>query len=193
MLIRARKYGLVDFDGEMLYQRQDDEKISSGPDPASDFISAVLRDVSSEMNSTAAGMMPASDKLVQNMLDLLSVNLALFLLGFLCVAFNAPLLYILLASRKIREDSKAVSRLRDSLRHVRRTTPNTVHTVIVCDRISPSLCRSLRLCAVSVVLVLSFCIAGLAFAISRANKGYAKFDCGVLIFISQSCRRSLCV
>ncbi|KAE9420234.1 hypothetical protein Angca_009498, partial [Angiostrongylus cantonensis] len=27
MLIRARKYGLVDFDGEMLYQRQDDEKI----------------------------------------------------------------------------------------------------------------------------------------------------------------------
>lgn len=27
MLIRARKYGLVDFDGEMLYQRQDDDKI----------------------------------------------------------------------------------------------------------------------------------------------------------------------
>ncbi|CAJ0599429.1 unnamed protein product [Cylicocyclus nassatus] len=27
MLIRARKYGLVDFEGEMLYQRQDDEKI----------------------------------------------------------------------------------------------------------------------------------------------------------------------
>jgi hypothetical protein len=27
MLIRARKYGLVDFEGEMLYQRQDDQKI----------------------------------------------------------------------------------------------------------------------------------------------------------------------
>lgn len=27
MLIRARKYKLVDFDGEMLYQRQDDDKI----------------------------------------------------------------------------------------------------------------------------------------------------------------------
>ncbi|XGW17014.1 hypothetical protein V3C99_001998 [Haemonchus contortus] len=27
MLIRARKYGLVDFEGEMLYQKQDDEKI----------------------------------------------------------------------------------------------------------------------------------------------------------------------
>ncbi|NP_001334211.1 Costars domain-containing protein [Caenorhabditis elegans] len=27
MLIRARKYGLVHFEGEMLYQRQDDEKI----------------------------------------------------------------------------------------------------------------------------------------------------------------------
>ena len=27
MLIRARKYGLVDFEGEMLYQRQDDAKI----------------------------------------------------------------------------------------------------------------------------------------------------------------------
>jgi len=27
MLIRARKYGLVDFEGEMLYQRQDEEKI----------------------------------------------------------------------------------------------------------------------------------------------------------------------
>lgn len=26
-LIRARKYGLLDFDGEMLYQRQDDNKI----------------------------------------------------------------------------------------------------------------------------------------------------------------------
>uniref|UniRef100_A0A0N5AB63 Costars domain-containing protein n=1 Tax=Syphacia muris TaxID=451379 RepID=A0A0N5AB63_9BILA len=26
MLIRARKYGLVDFEGEMLYQRQDDDK-----------------------------------------------------------------------------------------------------------------------------------------------------------------------
>lgn len=26
MLIRARKYGLVDFEGEMLYQRQDDNK-----------------------------------------------------------------------------------------------------------------------------------------------------------------------
>ncbi len=27
MLIRARKYGIVDFEGEMLYQRQDDHKI----------------------------------------------------------------------------------------------------------------------------------------------------------------------
>lgn len=27
MLIRARKYKLVDFEGEMLYQRQDDDKI----------------------------------------------------------------------------------------------------------------------------------------------------------------------
>lgn len=27
MLIRARKYGLVAFDGEMLYQRQDDDKV----------------------------------------------------------------------------------------------------------------------------------------------------------------------
>ncbi|KHJ85477.1 hypothetical protein OESDEN_14148 [Oesophagostomum dentatum] len=27
MLIRARKYGLLDFEGEMLYQRQDDEKL----------------------------------------------------------------------------------------------------------------------------------------------------------------------
>lgn len=27
MLLRARKYGLVAFDGEMLYQRQDDRKI----------------------------------------------------------------------------------------------------------------------------------------------------------------------
>lgn len=27
MLIRARKYKLVDFEGEMLYQRQDDHKI----------------------------------------------------------------------------------------------------------------------------------------------------------------------
>lgn len=27
MLIRARKYGLVDFQGEMLYQRQDEDKI----------------------------------------------------------------------------------------------------------------------------------------------------------------------
>lgn len=27
MLIRARKYGLVEFEGEMLYQRQDDYKI----------------------------------------------------------------------------------------------------------------------------------------------------------------------
>jgi len=26
MLIRARKYGLVDFEGEMLYQKQDDNK-----------------------------------------------------------------------------------------------------------------------------------------------------------------------
>ena len=26
MLLRARKYGLVHFDGEMLYQRQDDHK-----------------------------------------------------------------------------------------------------------------------------------------------------------------------
>jgi hypothetical protein len=26
MLIRARKYGLVDFEGEMLYQKQDDHK-----------------------------------------------------------------------------------------------------------------------------------------------------------------------
>lgn len=27
MLLRARKYELVDFEGEMLYQRQDDDKI----------------------------------------------------------------------------------------------------------------------------------------------------------------------
>ncbi len=27
MLLRARKYGLVDFDGEMLYQGQDDDAI----------------------------------------------------------------------------------------------------------------------------------------------------------------------
>jgi len=26
MLIRARKYGLVEFEGEMLYQKQDDNK-----------------------------------------------------------------------------------------------------------------------------------------------------------------------
>jgi len=27
MLIRARKYGLLDFEGEMLYQRQDEQKV----------------------------------------------------------------------------------------------------------------------------------------------------------------------
>jgi len=37
MLRRARKYGLVDFEGEMLYQRQDDHKIVTMLKPLSEI------------------------------------------------------------------------------------------------------------------------------------------------------------
>jgi len=42
MLLRARKYGLVAFDGEMLYQRQDDHKIVTLMRPVDDIRLAMV-------------------------------------------------------------------------------------------------------------------------------------------------------
>ncbi|RCN39311.1 hypothetical protein ANCCAN_14749 [Ancylostoma caninum] len=58
------------------------------------------------MAITPEGMAPASDELVQIMLELLLVYLILFIFGLVFALLNLPLLYTLLFSKKLRDDAK---------------------------------------------------------------------------------------
>lgn len=48
----------------------------------------------------------ASEQVLTVMEDLLSANLILAVMGFVCALFNVPLIYVLLASPKLRHDAK---------------------------------------------------------------------------------------
>lgn len=52
------------------------------------------------------GMTPASDELVEIMRELLPIYLILFIFGLAFALLNVPLLYTLLLSKKLRNDSK---------------------------------------------------------------------------------------
>ena len=64
------------------------------------------------MEMSPEAMKPAKEELVNSMIDMLPIFLVLIILGIVAALLNLPLLYTLIASKKLREDSKVCSSLR---------------------------------------------------------------------------------
>ncbi|VDO86043.1 unnamed protein product [Heligmosomoides polygyrus] len=132
----------------------------------------------------------ASEQVLTVMEDLLSANLILAVMGFVCALFNVPLIYVLLASPKLRHDAKVklimclawgdlANCLSYSLLGYYRYTLFIESLSAKMIPIETSLsCAKKPNVWFSVLVVLAFCIAGLVFSIQNHSKGKVKFDCG---------------